>query len=383
MIRRPRWLRSRVFVALSLLIAVLAYLGMPIDPARAGNKKPDAVDATATSARCERYRDGGISRHARAVPVANADEITVATQNLYRLFDDQRDGKAGEPVLSHAQYVGRLAKWSLYIRHILHAPDVLAVQEAENLKVLQDLAARLQQDDPALHYRVWLLEGHDQGGIDVGLMVREERREKTSGKAGNTLLPTDVVQLAADVRFAHEGSPLFDRPPLLARFPNLAGRPVQVVVVHLRSMLGLDKPGKRQRVLAKRRAQAEWLAAWQHQQKEDVIMLGDFNAEAGDDSADDSLSLLLQPATTLQDILSHLPAAERYSYVHACKGSALDHVLLSPRLLTQLSRVAVSRGNADSTARFGKQYDVPERASDHDGLVVYLRAGSGVQEHLK
>src|SRR3546814_2001486 len=65
---------------------------------------------------------------------------------MERFFDDTNDPAVGEPVLTPLAYQTRLDKASMAIRDYLHAPDILAVQEMENLTVLQGLAARIGED---------------------------------------------------------------------------------------------------------------------------------------------------------------------------------------------------------------------------------------------
>src|SRR3546814_2297080 len=65
---------------------------------------------------------------------------------MERFFDDTNDPAVGEPVLTPVAYQTRLGKASMAIRDYLHAPDILAVREMENLTVLQDLAARIGED---------------------------------------------------------------------------------------------------------------------------------------------------------------------------------------------------------------------------------------------
>ncbi|HEY0787701.1 MAG TPA: hypothetical protein VGE86_03595, partial [Thermoanaerobaculia bacterium] len=96
----------------------------------------------------------------RPVRPRAAGEMTIASQNLLRLVDDDASALAL-----------RLGKLSLLIRDVLRAPDVLAVSEAENLQVLESLAARIASDDPAIRYQPYLLEGNDPSSIDVGFLV--------------------------------------------------------------------------------------------------------------------------------------------------------------------------------------------------------------------
>ena len=132
---------------------------------------------------------------ARAVPDPAADEVTVASFNLLRFFDDVNDPAIGEPVLTSAAFAGRLQKASLVIREVLRSPDILGVQEAEGLPALQALAARLDADtvaaggaDPG--YQAYLVEGNDVGGIDVGFLVKSgacRRRRRRPGGQGRDL----------------------------------------------------------------------------------------------------------------------------------------------------------------------------------------------------
>lgn len=82
------------------------------------------------------------------------------------------DPGTSDPVPTNAEYRDRLAKFSLQVRTVLRAPEILAVSEAENLTVLQDLADEIERDDPSIVYTPYLLEGNDVGGIDVGFLVR-------------------------------------------------------------------------------------------------------------------------------------------------------------------------------------------------------------------
>src|SRR3546814_20526168 len=95
---------------------------------------------------------------------------------MERFFDDTNDPAVGEPVLTPLAYQTRLDKASMAIRDYLHAPDILAVQEMENLTVLQGLAARIGEDaiatgQPDPQYAAYLEEGNAVGGIDAGYLV--------------------------------------------------------------------------------------------------------------------------------------------------------------------------------------------------------------------
>ncbi|HJW30090.1 MAG TPA: Calx-beta domain-containing protein, partial [Saprospiraceae bacterium] len=81
-----------------------------------------------------------------AVPQQTNDELTVASFNLERFFDNINDPLIGEPILTAAAYANRLNKASLAIRNVLRSPDVIGTIEIENLTVLQTLANKINAD---------------------------------------------------------------------------------------------------------------------------------------------------------------------------------------------------------------------------------------------
>ena len=307
----------------------------------------------------------------RPVPVAAADEITVATQNLRRLFDDVDDGR-GE-LATTARYQQRLDRLSRHIVQVLHSPDVLAVQEVETIKVLQDLAAAIAAQGGKT-YQAILLEGHDWGGIDVGFLVRSDMR---------TVGQQQVLKMRRLDRAA-----LFDRPPLWLRLQMAEGRVLNIVNVHLKSLRGSDDPAVAKKIARKRQRQAEALAEWvglylARPAAEPLLVLGDFNAsftvlsDAASDVDAEALGAVdvmgIIQAEGLSNQWPRLPAGERYSYVHACRPEALDHVLVSTALLPAVRALAVSRGNAGARRRADDADNSALRSSDHDALVLYLK----------
>ena len=68
-----------------------------------------------------------------------------------------------------------------------------------------------------------------------------------------------------------------------------------------------------------------------------------------------------------------MPPQERYSYVFDGTAQVLDHMLVSEALLPQVSRFSYVRGNADAPEVWRGDFRRPERLSDHDAALVYLR----------
>jgi hypothetical protein len=334
------------------------------------------------------------------VPVRAAapGELTVATLNLFRLFDDVDDPPSvrfdgalrNDTVVSTAEYLRRLTKVSAYVREVLRSPDVLAVQEAEKLEVLEDLAARIELDDPAVVYTAYLVEGNDIGTIDVGFLVRER------------IAVDAVTQLGLTELLSVDGSPLHDRPPLLLEGScelAFGSYPIAVMVLHQRSLGGIEDPVDGDRVRQKRYEQAESVALKvQALQTADpdvrLLVVGDFNAYEFSDGYVDVTGIMkgdFVPADNLVcdtntcadlvepdlfDEVLGLAAAERYSFLFDGSAQVLDHALTSQGLADEVSGAEYGRGNSDAALDLINDGTTPGivalRSSDHDGMVVYL-----------
>ncbi|MFQ5649327.1 MAG: lamin tail domain-containing protein [bacterium] len=301
----------------------------------------------------------------RPVRARQQGESTIGTLNLLRLFET--DGN----------FQDRLTKLSRFIREVLRAPDVLAVQEVENLSTLHALAQKIHADDSALSYTAHLVEGNRD--IDVGFLTR-------------TVVQVDsVVQKGKNERFSFDGSLLHDRPPLLL-FARLPGeRRIVVLNLHLRSRRGIDTSDST-RVRRKRHAQAvsvsKLIAGLQAAEPDiKLVVAGDFNAFHFTDGyvhvlgqimgapADESQAQ--RPGTDefdpdLTNEIFRLPAGERYSFVFRGNAQTLDHLLTSQALHPFVSGMEIARGNADAASILFDDTATPLRASDHDGLVLYL-----------
>jgi hypothetical protein len=206
-----------------------------------------------------------------------------------------------------------------------------------------------------------------------------------------------VVQVGKNDTYIdpNNGQPdtLNDRPPLVLQ-ASVNGIPFTVIVVHQRSLLGIDDPTDGNRVRTKRRAQAEFLANYiqsrqQANSSERIVVLGDFNAFDVNDGYVDAIgtvrgqptspALVTLPSNDLvnPDLTSladtFLPAGQRYSYVFRGNAQTIDHILANPNMLSIASRFAYARNNADFSESFRNDSTRPERFSDHDIPVAYFR----------
>ena len=349
---------------------------------------------------------------ASAAGLPENDELTIASYNIERFFDDVDDPTITEPILTGPAYANRLKKASLVVRDYLHSPDVVGVAEVENLATLQDLAATIDTDALAAGqaqplYSAHLVEGNDIGGIDVGFLV-----QRAQVRPGVQRVVVDAVtQLGADEIFV-EPTPgtnlLNDRPPLdLEATVNDRGGaafPFVVIVNHLRSLNGIADPGPGSggwasagdRVRNKRKQQAEFLAALvQARQASDplepILLAGDFNAFEINDGFVDVMGTILgapAPASVVCVASADLVTAdlalliepaplERYSYSFDGNAQSLDHVVANPAFLSRATHYRPDHARVDAdfpeSDRGNYAAGVPRRLSDHDPLMVYFR----------
>ncbi|HYP05634.1 MAG TPA: lamin tail domain-containing protein [Bryobacteraceae bacterium] len=284
------------------------------------------------------------TRPASFVPRAQG-EFAVASMNLQRLFDTENDPGTSDPVLTTDAYQRRLVRTARAIRESLGAPEIIGVVEVESLSVLQALARE------AGNYQAYLAEGNDIGGIDVGVLVRNDR-----------VMVQSFAQEGKEIRL--DDQILNDRPPVLLR-ATVDGVPVVIVVNHLRSLINADSPV----VARKRRAQAEFLRALlRRESAENLISLGDYNM--------DQFDPLMQTITTsgLLNLTNLLRPNEAYTYVFDGVTQALDHILVSPSALRYLTRYQIAHLNADYPESSRNDASGANRISDHDVPIAYFAA---------
>ena len=338
-------------------------------------------------------------------------EITIASFNLERFYNDAADDP-GAVTLTTAAYQTRLQKASLAIRNFLNAPDIIGVEEMENLLTLQTLSEQISGDalaagQPDPQYVACLFEGNDVGGIDVGFLVKGAAATATTHHV-EMITCTQYNKNSVFTNPDTSTALLNDRPPLelVATVSNAAGDsfPVTVYVNHLRSLNGQDDPGpgsngwpnEGDRVRAKRQAQAVELANLIQTRQtnfpaDHIVVLGDFNAFEFNDGYGDSMGTIAgTPAPDNQTVvpgdgsspvspaLSNLsdtpPPAERYSYSFDGNAQSLDHILINSTLTGLTHRIEHARIDADFPESLRGDAATPARISDHDPTLLYLDA---------
>jgi len=328
-----------------------------------------------------------------AVPVPNADELTIASFNMERFFDTTDDPGVSDVKLTATAFANRLNKASLAIRNVMQSPDIIGVEEMENLATLQAVADKVNADTVAAggtdpQYQPYLFEGVDIGGIDVGFLVKSTKV---------TML--DIHQEAVGSFIQPDGTSalLNDRPSLTMKVkvsrPKADDLTMTVIVNHLRSLSGVDDPADGPRVRAKRKAQAEFLAniIQSHQDSdpsEKIVSVGDYNAFGFNDGYVDMMGTIEGHPTPadqvvlasddlvnpdLTDTASLLPPDQQYSYNFDGNAQELDHVLVNNNALTVLTRFAIARMDSDFPEAYRNDPSRPERISDHDPAVAYFQ----------
>jgi hypothetical protein len=274
----------------------------------------------------------------------------------------------------------------------MQSPDVVGLEEVENLSTLQALATKVNADavaaggaDPG--YVAYLEEGNDVGGIDVGFLVKSSR-----------VSVVDVTPEGKDATYINpnnnQAELLNDRPSLVLRAqilrPGAASFPVTVIVNHLRSLSGIDSPTDGNRVRTKRRAQAEFLASLVQARQtanpaERIVLVGDFNAFPFSDGYVDVIGTVKGKPTPpgevvldsadlvdpdLTDLVETVPAEQRYSYSFDGNAQVIDHILVTGSLLGSFASAQFARADADFPESLRNDPTRPERVSDHDPVVA-------------
>ena len=190
------------------------------------------------------------------------------------------------------------------------APDVAALEEVADPAAFDELVADMPgyagilNDDPGAYTR-------------LGLLYQKER---VAVSEVETLFPGDWYA--------------FPRPPLKARFTIDGPEPIDfvAVVVHLKAQLDADSQ-------ARRLAGCQALDAWVRGRldvgsERDYVLLGDFNDQLTDATADNVFS----PFLTAPDRYSFLtlPLAEAGEHSYIPFQSLIDHVLVTSDMLVEV-----------------------------------------------
>ena len=357
---------------------------------------------------------------ATPVPAALSGDLTIGNFNMERFYNDTAEGN-GAVTLTTAAYQGRLNKASLAIRNVMRMPDIIGLEEVEGQRnssgsqpvhVIDDIVNKVNADavaagqgNPNYTYCIGLT--NDPGAITPAIIYKQSKVQIT-----------ECLQYGLDTQYNEPGGGtnlLNDRAPTTIRANVTAtgsdsSLAVRVVVNHLRSLNGIDEPGATNgdRVRSKRNDQAKYLAnlingtsgdqGTNWNLADNLIVVGDFNAFYVNDGYADVMNCITgNPAPANQQFftaaqlavgspctpilnppltnLTNLDPAAFYSYSFAGTIQTLDHVLLNTKAYGRYRQLVYARNDADfpEGPTYRNNFNRPERVSDHDMPVLYLR----------
>ena len=325
-VMRPRWIVSLV----SALLISICGDGCTHDR---GSADARGGDEDAISVRSDQgLPDRGTGP---AVP------LRLATFNVHNLFDDTDDPDKSDELLSSSQVSVKLSALGKALR-LLDA-DVLALQEVENVNILERLVAAELADMGYVEVR--LLEGNDPRGIDVALLSRLPVKRLTSHRGDSF----PGAEAADTERY------WFSRDCLEAVVEPRSGLKLTLLINHLRANDWNDKAtaDRVRRAQAKRvRGIADATLDWEPGAK--LAVLGDMN----DAPESQVVALIKAGEVPLVGILEGTKGSSRYTYSDA--KSQLDYIFVAPGLLADLKP---NSARARHDAAFAG-------ASDHFPVVV-------------
>lgn len=291
---------------------------------------------------------------------AASESFRILSQNLNRLFDNIDDGN-GEKVVSKRVFRQRVEAVAERITGLFRLPDIIALQEVENINVLNQISNQIHAR-LGIKYKSILREGNDISGIDIGYLLHPRFRIDS------------ISQLFKNDLLEYDKTPLFSRPPLYLQ-ACIGSSCLSLLNLHLRSMRGLGAGTQGERVQLKRLAQAEAISHWidnfqRAWPDKSLMVLGDFNALTPSDSYFDLIGTIRGDPNNLNksiaakdwveenliDLTRKIPVKRRYSYIYYKKKQILDYMLVNTRFKPQLQNIAFSR--------------IDYRFSDHAALIA-------------
>ncbi|MDO9409091.1 MAG: lamin tail domain-containing protein, partial [Patulibacter sp.] len=291
------------------------------------------------------------------LPAKPAGQARISGFNVENLFPPGADLDLG--TVTQAQYDEKLTGLAAAIGSRLKSPDVVAVQEVgdsqrktgvptkDSQSVLQDLASKIGG------YTAYAKEGFDSRGIDVGFLVKDGVTVRGVPRQLGLGTPAD-----AGTRCGDTAGQVSDRPPLALDVTLPGGLPLTVISNHFASKSSADTCREQQARIV--RTEAERLKAVGGS----VLAVGDLNA-----FEDESPLSVMQQGGTLTNLWSRAPEQERYSFAFQGRLQTLDHALVTPDLLPQVTDVRYAHLDND----YAEQPALGLHVSDHDPPVVTLK----------
>lgn len=236
--------------------------------------------------------------------------------------------------------------------------DVLGVVEAENrpslLRFCKDV---MPSADAKLYDHVMLIDGNDERGIDVAIMMRAEY---------------DLVRIRSHVDDTDETGRIFSRDCAEYTVKTPLGNDLILLVNHFKSK-GF---GSQTNSNAKRKRQTERVKAIYENLRQGgvkfVAVIGDFN-----DTPDSDPITPLTEQTDLKDISAHNQfddGGRPGTFGNGTKSNKIDYILMSPELFAKAKRGGIFRKgvwggkNGDLWEHYPEMEKAANAASDHAAI---------------
>lgn len=298
------------------LIALLAACGDDSSPAD-GGPTPD-VPGVDTSP-------------PRDTPTPSVVPYRIMSWNVENFFDNQNDPDVPfDEVQTSAAVTRKISSISAVIRE--ENPDFVALQEVENLPLLQRL---VDEGLGGMGYDyVGLMDSFDPRGIDVGYISRFPVTNVVSHIGESFLGPTGESQ-----RFTRDA---------LEVFVNANGIDVLVMTSHFLSQRCVDSPAECAERDARREgeaAQARDLLGRRANTRDHVIFAGDMN-----DTPESPTYAAMTAGDEIIDLTLTVPAADRWSFIFNGREQ-LDYMMGSQAMSDDMVQLRFVRdGSSDHSA---------------------------------
>ncbi len=322
---------------------------------------------------------------------ADSTHFHVGTLDLDRFYSTTA-ATPGSVAISSSAYTRRLNKAALAIVNALGTPDILSLQEVQDLPTLTDLATAVNTL-ASTSYTPSLNLGNDPNSLNLGFLVNS-----------STVVTDSVTQVEKTTTYTTASSAsatLWERPPLVlqAEFVRVGKNyPVTIIDAPLTPRDNIDDPSLGPDIRTHRAAQATDLSALIQAYQtagQNVILAGNLNAFEFSDGFVDvtgiltgspaaaSAVTLYAPTNTiaaLTDFATSVSTTSRYNFIERGDAVVYEHILASATvpdattaaasLASYVSAVTQPHFTSDFDAILANDSTTPAGLTPHDGFVV-------------
>ncbi len=322
---------------------------------------------------------------------ADATHFHVGTLDLDRFYSTT-GATTGSVAVTAPAYQRRLSKAASAIANSLGSPDILSVQEIQDLPTLTDLATAVNTL-AGTTYVPYVIPSGDPNSLNLGFLL------KSSTITFDAITQADAAATYTTASGAN--ATLWERPPLvLTAEVHRTGKsyPVTLINVHLTPRTSIADTTLGPDIRLRRAAQAyalSQLVETNQSTGQNVIVAGNFNAfeysdgfvdvlgvVSGSPAASGSVVTYQGTATTsaLTDFTTAITPLERYNYIERGDAVSFEHILASATV-TAASTASASLASYETSVvqpHFSTDFAATDANSSataagltpHDGQVV-------------